>query len=156
MSSVKNVSRETKEPHSSARRRRAATHQNTRHSHRIPTDLIDGLDHTSPYIFHHEGPFDAATPARNHYARYSPLDAVKHSNEEALRATPIDKIKDSLHGHRPLDGVAYYPPGSTDRAGQYYNYEEGPNMMDEHGRFRRLPGTVSRLSSPFRGSGYKF
>ncbi|KAJ5678908.1 hypothetical protein N7462_007152 [Penicillium macrosclerotiorum] len=124
-----------------SRRRRSRTHQGTRPSRLVPTDTIDGLDHTSPYTFHHEGPFDAATRARNRFIKYSPLDAVKSSNAEALRATPADKIRDCLDSHRPLDGVAYYPPGSTDRAGQFYDYQEGPNMMDEHGRFRRLPGT---------------
>jgi len=36
---------------------------------------------------------------------------------------------DSVRGHRPLDGVASYPPGSTDQNGHTYRYQEGENMM---------------------------
>jgi hypothetical protein len=52
---------------------------------------------------------------------------------------------DSLRGHRPLDGVAAYPPGSVDRlTGQRYDYEQGENMMidnnPEGGAYKRYPG----------------
>ncbi|KAJ5613714.1 hypothetical protein N7528_007368 [Penicillium herquei] len=123
------------------RSQRRATTQSAFPARRLHgADIIDGLDHTSPYIFHHEGPFDAASNARNRDLRYSPLEAVKRSNEEALRATPPHKVIDSLNSRRPLDGVAYYPPGSTDRIGQSYDYEEGANMIDEHGIYGRYPG----------------
>ncbi|KAJ5738597.1 hypothetical protein N7493_001752, partial [Penicillium malachiteum] len=123
-----------------SRRRRAATQ--SAHPPRLlyGTDIIDGLDHISPYIFHHEGSFDVASNARNRDLRYSPSEAVKRSNEEALRATPPDKVVDSLNSRRPLDGVAYYPPGLTDRMGQSYDYEEGGNILDEHGIFGRFQG----------------
>ena len=52
---------------------------------------------------------------------------------------------DSLRGHRPLDGVAAYPPGAIDRlTGQRYDYEQGDNMMidvnPEGGAYKRYPG----------------
>ncbi|KAJ5710988.1 hypothetical protein N7488_005144, partial [Penicillium malachiteum] len=125
----------------SRRSQRRATTQSAYPARRLHgADIIDGLDHTSPYIFHHEGPFDAASNARNRDLRYSPLEAVKRSNEEALRATPPHKVVDSLNSRRPLDRVAYYPPGSTDRTGQSYDYEEGTNMIDEYGIYGRYPG----------------
>ncbi|CAG8895036.1 unnamed protein product [Penicillium nalgiovense] len=83
-----------------------------------------------------------ARPERNRFSQSSPLEAVKESNAEALRATPHHKIADALNSHRPLDGVAFYPPGTTDRDGQEYSYEEGSNMMNDFsGNFMRLPGT---------------
>ena len=50
-----------------------------------------------------------------------------------------------MRRHRPLDGVAAYPPGSVDRlTGQRYDYEQGENMMidnnPEGGAYKRYPG----------------
>ena len=76
----------------------------------------------------------------------SPLQALASSNAEALKATPREKIIDSVQGHRPLDGVAAYPPGEMDRTGHVYDYEQGENMMTEGGNgpeggaYRRWPG----------------
>ncbi|KAF7714344.1 Uncharacterized protein PECH_003050 [Penicillium ucsense] len=106
----------------------------------VQPDIIDRLDDASFGAYHHEGPFDAASPQRNRVSKNSPIEAVKESIEETLRATPRDKIIDTIESHRPLDGVAYYPPGTTDREGQTYQYEEGSNMMDEYGLFMRTPG----------------
>lgn len=109
----------------------------------VNPDLIDQLDNVTAYSYHHEGPYDAVRPERNRAGSLSPLEAVKESNEEALRATPRDKIVDCLHSHHPLDGTAFFAPGTTDRNGQVYDYEEGTNMMNDFGNFMRLPGTVS-------------
>jgi hypothetical protein len=115
----------------------------SRDSQLVNPDIIDRLDSASFFQYHHEGPYDAVYPERNLDSKVSPIEAVKRTNEEALKATPSDKIKDCLNSHRPLDGVAYYPPGSTDREGQTYEYEEGINMMNDYGNFTRCPGMVS-------------
>lgn len=108
----------------------------------VQPDIIDRLDNVSNFSYHHEGPYDATRPERNRFSQSSPLEAVKESNAEALRATPHHKIADALNSHRPLDGVAFYPPGTMDRNGQEYSYEEGSNMMNDFsGNFMRLPGT---------------
>lgn len=134
---------------SAPRRRHTTSHKVSRHSQLVQPDLIDQLDNVTAFSYHHEGPYDAARPERNRISQYSPLEAVRESNAEALRATPQHKIADALNSHRPLDGVAFYPPGTTDRNGQEYSYEEGSNMMNDFsGNFMRLPGTV-RISLPF-------
>ncbi|KAJ5555383.1 hypothetical protein N7535_007818 [Penicillium sp. DV-2018c] len=120
--------------------RRRSTHKYSRHSTLVQPDIIDQLDDVTSFSYHHEGPYDAARPERNRVSQYSPLEAVKESNAEALRATPHHKIVDALDSHRPLDGVAFYPPGTVDRQGQEYTYEEGSNMMNDYGNFMRLPG----------------
>ncbi|KAE8322800.1 hypothetical protein BDV39DRAFT_183385 [Aspergillus sergii] len=112
----------------------------SRDSQLVNPDVIDRLDSASFFQYHHEGPYDAVYPERNFDSKLSPIEAVKRTNEEALKATPEDKIKDSINSHRPLDGVAFYPPGTTDREGQTYNYEEGTNMMNDYGNFMRCPG----------------
>ncbi|KAJ5157827.1 uncharacterized protein N7482_008927 [Penicillium canariense] len=122
--------------------RRRRSRQYSRSSQLVNPDIIDKLDDVTSYSYHHEGPYDAVYPERNQVSQQSPLEAVRESNEEALRATPRDKIIDSLHSHRPLDGTAFFPPGTTDREGQTYQYEEGSNMMNEYGNFMRLPGQV--------------
>ncbi|OJD13077.1 hypothetical protein ACJ73_09248 [Blastomyces percursus] len=116
----------------------------------VPPDVIDYLDNITPFHYHHEGPYDAASPYRNRSRSRSgrnsnPVDALKSSNEEALKATPPGKIADCIWHARPLDGVAFYPPGSTDPEGNTYDYEEGWNMMTEdRGDFRRWPGMKFR------------
>ncbi|KAJ5153918.1 uncharacterized protein N7500_009357 [Penicillium coprophilum] len=128
-----------KREHSAPHRRRHNKYP--RHSQLVEPDIIDRLDNVTNFSYHHEGPYDAARPERNRYAQSSPLEAVKESNAEALRATPHHKIADALNSHRPLDGVAFYPPGTTDRNGQEYSYEEGSNMMNDFsGNFMRIPG----------------
>ncbi|CRG92029.1 hypothetical protein PISL3812_09084 [Talaromyces islandicus] len=108
---------------------------------RVNPDIIDQMDNATILQYHHEGPYDAVYPERNVYSHRSPLEAVKDSNEEALRATPMYKIMDSVYRHRPLDGVAYYPPGMTDPEGQTYSYTEGDNMMTKtHGLFPKEYG----------------
>lgn len=118
--------------------------------HYIPPDTIDALDNIGPdgKAYHHGGPYDATLRVRNTSLHSSPVEAVRQSNAEALKATPQDKIMDSVRGHRPLDGVATYPPGFTDRSGQTYEYTEGENMMigsgpgdtPEGGAYKRWPG----------------
>jgi len=131
-----------KREHSAPRRRT----KYPRHSQLVQPDIIDRLDDVTNFSYHHEGPYDAARPERNRYVQSSPLEAVKESNAEALRATPHHKIADALNSHRPLDGVAFYPPGTTDRNGQEYSYEEGSNMMNDFsGNFMRIPGMVCSL-----------
>ncbi|CAG8029296.1 unnamed protein product [Penicillium salamii] len=131
---------EPRRRHPSTRRRRSTSHK-ARHSQLVQPDIIDQLDNVTAFSYHHEGPYDAARPERNRFSQSSPLEAVRESNAEALRATPQHKISDALNSHRPLDGVAFYPPGTTDRNGQEYSYEEGSNMMNDFaGNFMRLPG----------------
>ena len=95
-------------------------------------DIIDRLD---PAIggraYHHEGPYDAASLARNRDPKYAPVAALESTNAEAIRATPQENIRDALEKHKPLDGTAVVPPGEPDRLGRTYNYEEGPDMMRE-------------------------
>lgn len=95
-------------------------------------DIIDRLD---PAIggraYHHEGPYDAASLARNRDPKYAPVAALETTNSEAIRATPQENIRDALEKHKPLDGVAVVPPGQPDRLGRTYNYEEGTDMMRE-------------------------
>lgn len=112
--------------------------------HAVRPDLIDGLDSTGVGHYHHEGPYDATLFARNNSWKSSPVAAVARTNEEALKATPHEKVMDSVQRHRPLDGVAAYPPGTTDRNGQRYDYTEGENMMlderAEGGAYKRWAG----------------
>ncbi|PWY71067.1 hypothetical protein BO94DRAFT_578812 [Aspergillus sclerotioniger CBS 115572] len=112
----------------------------SRHSMLVNPDVIDRLDSASLYQYHHEGPYDAVYPERNYHTKQSPVEAVKGSTAEALKATPKDKIRDCIDSHRPLDGVAFYPPGHTDMEGRTYEYEEGTNMMNDYGNFMRCPG----------------
>ncbi|EEH33753.1 hypothetical protein PAAG_04802 [Paracoccidioides lutzii Pb01] len=126
-----------------------------RRHHRCSTsvqlDIIDRLDNIGLFCYHHEGPYDAASRAQNSHPCSSklhsrnPIDALQSSIEEALKATPPDKIADCIRNHRPLDGVAYYAPGTTDPNGHKYDYEEGWNMMTEDtGNFKRWPGMKFR------------
>jgi hypothetical protein len=108
-------------------------------------DIIDRLDKSGVSRYHHEGPYDAASIARNKDKKYSPVAAVQESNEEALRATPRENIADALDRHRPLEGVATVPPGMTDRFGRVYEYEEGTDMQRDplnRGDYKRVPGMV--------------
>ena len=95
-------------------------------------DLIDRLD---PAIggraYHHEGPYDAASLARNRDPKYAPVAALETTNSMAIAATPQENVKDALEKHKPLDGTAVVPPGEPDRLGRTYNYEEGTDMMRE-------------------------
>jgi hypothetical protein len=118
--------------------------------HHIGPDQIDVLDTVgNGYAYHHEGPYDATMFARNNSgdllsSKSSPIGALMDSNAEALKATPKEKIQDSLGRHRPLDGVAAYPPGVEDPTGHVYNYNQGENMMIENGpeggAYKRWPG----------------
>ncbi|KAL1879547.1 hypothetical protein Plec18167_004004 [Paecilomyces lecythidis] len=107
---------------------------------RVRPDVIDRLDDVADIQYHHEGPYDAVYPERNRYSKRSPVEAVRDSNAMALQATHPDMIKDSIQRHRPLDGVAFFPPGHSDRDGHVYEYEEGSNMVgEEYGNFMRMP-----------------
>lgn len=113
-------------------------------------DMIDRLD---PAIggraYHHEGPYDAALLARNRDQKTAPLAALDESNREALKATPRENIRDAVERHKPLDGVAFVPPGVPDQFGRTYNYEEGADLMHEGSSgdagYKRWPGKVSRM-----------
>lgn len=112
--------------------------------HAVRPDTIDNLDDSGLGQYHHEGPYDATLFARNNSHHLSPVAAVVETNNEALKATPYEKVIDAVQRHHPLDGVATYPPGTTDRNGQTYNYKEGDNMMlDENaggGPYKRWAG----------------
>ncbi|KAL8909830.1 MAG: hypothetical protein Q9171_004854 [Xanthocarpia ochracea] len=115
-------------------------------------DSIDQLD-IAGGAYHHEGPFDAVSLARNRGYKNSPIEAVARTNAEALRATPGEKILDALKKHRPLDGVATVPPGQADREGRVYKYEEGTNLMiEDGGNYKRWPG-IKYLPEDVKGKG---
>lgn len=106
-------------------------------------DIIDRLDKSGVSRYHHEGPYDAASIARNKDKKYSPVAAVQESNDEALRATPRENIADAVDRHRPLEGVATVPPGMPDKFGRVLNYEEGTDMQRDplnRGDYKRIPG----------------
>jgi hypothetical protein len=106
-------------------------------------DVIDRLDAAGPARYHHEGPYDATSIARNRHVKYPPVEAVRESNEEALRATPRENIIDAITKHRPLEGVANIPPGMPDSFGRVLHYEEGADLQREPGGdYRRWPGQV--------------
>ena len=95
--------------------------------------------------FHHEGPYDVVSLARNAKSRGAPVSALTDTNGEALRATPQGNISDSVEHHRPLDGVAQIPPGVPDRlTGKVYDYREGPDMQRDEDRnhLNHWPGLV--------------
>jgi hypothetical protein len=115
-----------------------------RKKHLPRPDIVDNLDRAAFSPYHHEGPYDATLLARNLSPIHSPIEATKYGNAEALKATPRENIQDSLEQHRPLDGIASIPPGMEDHAGHLIDYEEGSNMMIEHGGdFKRWPGVVN-------------
>jgi len=117
-----------------------------RKGHIPGADAIDRLDEAG-FRYHHEGPYDAASLARNTDTRSSPVAALARSNEEALKATPSEKIYDAVKGHKPLDGVAIVPPGQSDEMGRTYHYKEGTDMMradgGDSGNYRRWGDVVS-------------
>jgi len=112
-----------------------------RKKHLPGPDSIDRLDVGPAGRYHHEGPYDAALLARNTSWQTSPVAALSETNAEALRATPAENIRDAVERHRPLDGTAIVPPGSQDRFGRTYDYEEGDNLMITNGgNYKRWPG----------------
>lgn len=125
--------------------------------HHIRPDTVDLLDSTSASgSYHHGGPYDATLFARNNSYNSSPVAAVSSTTAAALSATSPERIADSLSQHRPLDGVAAYPPGTEDRNGHTYHYEEGENMMVElspgGGAYKRIPG-VEYHKDDIKGKG---
>ncbi|KAL4802978.1 hypothetical protein BDV18DRAFT_48055 [Aspergillus unguis] len=116
------------------RQRRRTSGKKARASQVVSPDIIDRLDTASRVSYHHEGPYDAVYSERNKHRRSSPLDALRESNAEALKATPPHMIADAIDRRRPLDGVAFFPPGHTDRMGKTYDYEEGQNMFTAYSR----------------------
>lgn len=126
-----------------SRKAHRSPHLNKRH---IPgADVIDRLDPTINKIpYHHEGPYDAASLARNMNVKHSPVAALSETNAEAIKATAPENVKDAVRQHKPLDGVAIVPPGETDRLGRTYDYEEGPNqMIEDGGNYKRYSDLVS-------------
>ncbi|KAL8729195.1 MAG: hypothetical protein Q9181_005093 [Wetmoreana brouardii] len=118
----------------------------------IGADSIDQLDVVGGG-YHHGGPFDAASLARNMEYKNSPIEAVAGTNAEALKATPEEKIIDAVREHRPLDGVANVPPGQADREGRVYDYQEGTDLMiEDGGDYKRWPG-VKYLPEDLKGKG---
>jgi len=115
----------------------------------VGADSIDKLDPTINKVpYHHEGPYDAASFARNQDRQTAPIAALAESNREALKAVAPENIKDSLDKHKPLDGFAYVPPGETDQLGHTYNYQEGENELlgyngrPDGGEYKRYNGVV--------------
>jgi len=126
------------------------SHHLKKHSIQGP-DMIDRLDPAlGGHAYHHEGPYDAASFARNRDPKTAPVAALKTTNEEALKATPRENVRDALERHKPLDGTAIVPPGQPDQLGRTYNYEEGTDMMRESVNtepgYNRWPGKVRRVA----------
>lgn len=124
-----------------------------RKKHHHGSDSIDKLDDAALLgAYHHEGPYDAASLARNNSYNSAPVAALAQTNREALRATPRESISDSLQRHRPLDNVAALPPGETDAMGRTYYYREGAEediMRDPNapgGAYKRYADIVSHPS----------
>ncbi|KAH8883834.1 hypothetical protein GQ53DRAFT_608189, partial [Thozetella sp. PMI_491] len=105
-----------------------APHLHNRHR-KQPSDTIDKLDLSGGVPHHHEGPFDAASHARNRDKPNAPADAVRVSNLEALKATPRAFVLDSERKHVPLQGTAIIPPGQPDFTGNIMDYVEGTDMQ---------------------------
>jgi len=104
-------------------------------------DSIDNLDTSFLGGYHHDGPFEAASLARNRDLRSAPLAAIAGTNAEALKATPREMVIDSIRRHRPLHGVAYIPPGVEAPDGSKFYYEEGTDMNRFNGAdYKRWPG----------------
>lgn len=108
----------------------------------VNPDIIDRMDNVGEVPYHHEGPFDPAYAERNRCSRASPVRALSGSINETFKATPGERIAASVENNCPLDGTALYPSGHTDLRGHKYEYEEGPNMMNDYGNFVRCPGLV--------------
>ncbi|KAK9245988.1 hypothetical protein V1506DRAFT_473288 [Lipomyces tetrasporus] len=105
-------------PHKSSR------HRQRRHS--LATDPIDKLDHSFGigFEYHHEGPFDCASRARNS-GPMAPIDALARTNALALAAVPPAKVADAVNNSLPIDGVAV-----PDQSNVQYEAED-INMLDE-------------------------
>jgi len=108
-------------------------------------DLVDSLDGSPFGQYHHEGPFDATLASRNQNPYTAPVAAVAESNAQALNATAPEHIRDAVNGHRPLDGVAEYPPGEADASGRTYNYRETNLMTDEGGDLGKYKGLEDKF-----------
>lgn len=107
-------------------------------------DIIDSLDHTAIFSYHHEGPYDALSRARNRNQHLSPLQALENQTAGPSNQKRKEDGSDSPNSHRPLPSQPLYPPGTVDREGRVYDIEEGANLMFDT---MRLPGYVSWLSS---------
>lgn len=105
-------------------------------------DLIDTLDNAATTLYHHEGPYDALSRVRNRNPALSPLRALENQtagpNDSSRQENRCNDNK--LNSHRPLPSQPLYPPGTVDREGRVYDYEEGANIMFDT---MRLPGYVS-------------
>ncbi|KAH0560101.1 hypothetical protein GP486_003382 [Trichoglossum hirsutum] len=88
-------------------------------------DLIDKLDVTSIYVFHHDGPFDACNPHRNRNSRRAPMQAFpKGSANNSLGGAPIDpKRVDHSQYYGNRDAEAFTDFSSSKADSQYYGYE---------------------------------
>ena len=125
---------------------RAHRSRHLRKAQHSGSDSIDRLDDSVLGSYHHEGPYDAASMAKNRDPKAAPLGAVSGSNAEALKATPREKVSDSIRQHRPLDGTAFVPPGYPGPDGRIMQYEEGTDMMRFGGNeYKRWEGLVSSL-----------
>ncbi|KAK9237400.1 hypothetical protein V1525DRAFT_160985 [Lipomyces kononenkoae] len=107
---------------------RSGSSHKSKHSsrHASATDPIDRLDHSFGIglEYHHEGPFDCASRARNS-GPMAPIDALTRTNALALSAVPPAKIAEAVNNSRPIDGVAV--PGQAN-----VEYEaEDINVLDE-------------------------
>lgn len=105
-------------------------------------DLIDSFDNAAPSSYHHEGPYDAVSRARNRNPASSPLRALANQTAGPSNSSRKENKsnEDSLNSHRPLPSQPLYPPGTVDREGRVYDFEEGANHMFDT---MRLPGYVS-------------
>ncbi|KAL1993580.1 hypothetical protein VTN49DRAFT_2249 [Thermomyces lanuginosus] len=106
-------------PEEERRRREARRHHDSKHRSKRQTsyrlDVIDKLDVTSIYVFHHDGPFDACNPHRNRKPRTAPLHAfAKDSKNMAVGGSGPNNSELDLalfHG-QTAEGYLDYNTGS--------------------------------------------
>lgn len=104
-------------------------------------DIIDSLDHSAYYMYHHEGPFDAASRARNKVSDGGPLEALAGQHNVSPKPPRRDNNPDNRFAKQ-----FHLPPGTVDREGRVHDDDDdGSNMMYD---IMKHPGYVS-LFFPF-------
>jgi hypothetical protein len=99
-----------------------------RTSKRGDEDTIDALDDAAFSSYHHEGPYDAAAPARNKIPKRSPVFAFGDSSTDSGKSSHEDSTK-SLGGDSPQTEKILPPPGVVDRDGRVYEHDDGSNVL---------------------------
>ncbi|RMJ24090.1 Pal1 cell morphology protein [Aspergillus sp. HF37] len=115
----------TRNHRSGSRHRKAMP---VRTSRRGDEDNIDALDDAAFSLYHHEGPYDAATPARNKIPGQSPVLAFGDPSTDSGKYSH-EKCTNNLDGDSPRTEQVLPPPGVVDRDGRVYEYDDGSNVL---------------------------